>query len=168
MKHLTVVRHGKAEDPTRSAQDFDRPLAERGEKDSKAAARIVASLQPPVDWCVSSPAVRARGTATTLADALGPLVHLHYEEAAYMASADTLLDLLSRTPDEMEHVVLVGHNPGLEELVAGLCAGSALNVNLRLSTATVAHIELEIFRWDLLRWGCGQLKMLAPPKTCKK
>ena len=168
MKYLTVVRHGKAADPLRAAQDFDRALTERGEKDSKAAARMVANLQPPADWCISSPAVRARGTAATIADALGPLLHLQYEDAAYLASADTLLELLGKTPEEMEHVVLVGHNPGLEELVAGLCAGHALHVNLTMPTATVAHIELEAFRWDQLRWGCGKLKLLAPPKTCKK
>lgn len=168
MKHLTVLRHGKAEDPLRSAQDFARPLTERGEKDSRSAARIVANLQPPVDWCITSPAARASATAATLADTVGPLLHVQAEDGVYMATADALLDILTRVPADKEHVALVGHNPGLEELVSGLCAGNALHMNIHLPTATVAHIELEIFRWDQIRWGSGKLKLLTPPKTCKK
>lgn len=168
MKYLTVIRHAKAEDPTGYANDFDRPLTERGVKDLRQTIRMLTNLAPAPDWWISSTAVRARESTGILVDSLGYTKHVVYDDGAYMAEADALLALISQTPEEAEHVVLVGHNPGLEELVAGLCASGSLHLNLRLSTSALAHIELETFRWDQVRWGCGQLRLLVAPKALKK
>ena len=84
-----------------------------------------------------------------------------------MASADTLLELLRRAPEDAEHVVLIGHNPGLEELSAGLCSGASDNSVLTLVTASLAHFELDIARWSQIRWGAGQLRLLVSAKVLK-
>lgn len=168
MKHLTVIRHAKAEDPMGYARDFDRPLAERGHKDAKQTAKVLSNLEPEVDWWVSSPALRTRETTEIMASYLGYTKHTLWDLRVYAAEADTLLELLREQPQEANHIALVGHNPGLEELVVGLSAGNSRHLSLRMPTAALAHLELAIFRWDQIRWGCGQLQLLVAPKALKK
>lgn len=168
MKYFTAIRHAKAEDPLAYSRDFDRPLSEKGQKEAKQSARVIANLEPPVDWWISSTALRTRETSDVIGIAIGYTKHTQWKDAAYAADADTLLDLLSAVPQEATHVAMVGHNPGLEELVTGLCSGGARHMNLHLATSTIAHLELEIFRWDQIRWGCGQLRLLVAPKAFKK
>lgn len=168
MKHLTIVRHAKADDPLLHENDIDRPLTEKGFKDARSAARLIAALDPPVDWWISSPAQRARDTVIVLTSELDFGDDVRYAEEAYPGQADRLLALLAAVPPNIEHVGLVGHNPGLEELVAGLCAANSAHLNFRLPTAAVAFLDLEIARWDQVRWGCGQLRTLLAPRLMKK
>ena len=63
--------------------------------------------------------------------------------------------------------MLIGHNPGLEELAAGLCSGASDNSVLTLATASLAYFELDIARWSQLRWGAGQLRVLVSAKMLK-
>jgi phosphohistidine phosphatase len=167
MKGLSIVRHAKAERPEGYASDFARPLTPRGHKDATRLGALLACLEPSVDCILSSPAARAAQTADRLATALGYAQSVTWEDSIYLASADTLLELLRRAPEEAEHLVLIGHNPGLEELAAGLCSGAPDNSVLTLITATVAHFELDITRWNQLRWGAGQLKLLVAAKLLK-
>ena len=167
MKVLSVVRHAKAERPDGYPSDVARPVTSRGHKDAARLGSLLAELQPPVDCILSSPAARAAQTADRMAVALGFTESVTWENAIYLASADTLLELLRRAPEEAEHIVLIGHNPGLEELAAGLCSGAPDNSVLTLITATVAHFDLDIARWSQLRWGAGQLKLLVAAKLLK-
>ena len=167
MKVLSIVRHAKAERPEGFPTDFTRPLTQRGLKDAARLGALLAGLEPTVDCILSSPAARAAHTADRLAAELGYANSVTWEDSIYLASADTLLDLLRRAPEEAEHLVLIGHNPGLEQLAAGLCSGAPDNSVLTLITATVAHFDLDISRWTQLRWGAGQLKLLIAAKHLK-
>lgn len=183
MKWLTIVRHAKAEDAMLWAEDFERPLTERGHKDARHAARVIQGLEPAVDWWVTSPAVRALQTADVLYHESrrgsegqrnedehgdGQPAALQQERAIYEAAPETLLALVRQTPPAMEHLLLVGHNPGLEQLVAGLCAGGGPTLSLRLPTAAIAHLELQVAHWEQVRWGCGALRALVTPKVMKR
>jgi phosphohistidine phosphatase len=168
MRQLTVLRHAKAEDPSLTMQDFQRPLAERGNKDARAAARVLAALPTPVDWWISSPAVRARATAEAVAAELGYTKTIQFADEGYPGTPDGWLALLAAVPPEAQHVAIVGHNPSLEGLITGLTTGDCQHLNFRLPTAGVAYLELEIAHWDQVRWGCGQLRVLAPPKVVRK
>jgi phosphohistidine phosphatase len=167
MKVLSIVRHAKAERPESYPNDFSRPLAGRGHKDAARLGAFLGSLEPSVDCILSSPAARAAQTADHIVAALGRTSTVTWEAGAYLANADTLLDLLRRAPEDAAHVVLIGHNPGLEELAAGLCTGAPDNSLLTLVTATAAHMELDIGRWSQLRWGAGRLRLLIPAKLLK-
>lgn len=167
MRYLTIVRHGKADDPARFGDDRQRPLTDKGAKDVRSTARFLENLQPPIDWWVTSPAARARETTDVLVDALGSKAPVRQEDDVYPGDAGRLLELLATTPPEMNHVAVIGHNPVLEELVAGLCAGNSA-LNFRLPTAAVAHLELEVSHWEQVRWGCGSLRLLIAPKLVKK
>jgi len=168
MKALSIVRHAKAERPEGHPTDFDRPLTARGRKDVERIGDILARLEPPVDHFLSSPATRAAQTTDGLIAMLGYAKDTAWQEDVYTGGPDTLLDLLTHVPEDAEHVVLVGHNPSLEELAAGLCSGSQENSVLTLATATLAHFSLDISRWTQLRWGAGQLKLLVSAKALKR
>ena len=90
-----------------------------------------------------------------------------WNAAVYLAAADTLRGLLKVLPDTAQHVVLVGHNPGMEELASGLCGAAPEDVFVRMPTAALAHIEIDVSHWSMVRWGGGQLKLLLTPKVLR-
>ena len=167
MKMLTIIRHAKAEVAGSSQSDFDRALTKRGTKDTRLIVPAIASGSVPVDWILSSPAARTRKTTEILQESLGFSGTIQWEESAYLAEAETWLALLSKVPPEIHHIVVVGHNPGVANLVAGLTTGSPPRLNLHFPTASVANLELEIFWWNQIRWGCGQLRWLITPKILR-
>jgi phosphohistidine phosphatase len=168
MKSLTLIRHAKAERPEEYPVDFDRPLTDRGLKDASRITAALAKLEPSIDLLVSSPAMRTRQTSERIARGLPYAKPIIWEERIYEASADHLLAILSNTPQDIQHLLLVGHNPGMEELVTGLTAGTTTSLNVHMPTAALAHLQLEIFWWNQIRWGCGQLHLLITPKVLRK
>lgn len=167
MKKLTILRHAKADLPEKYPSDFVRPLTKRGEKDAEQIAGFLKALQPRVDWVISSPALRAEQTAKIIAKRLPGSVPVMYPAELYEADAGLLLSLLKEVPPEQEHALLIGHNPSLESLVAGLCTGSPGNLEIRLATAGLVHLDLEIMRWDQVRWGAGVMQILLHPRMLR-
>ena len=167
MKYLSVIRHAKAARPDKYDTDVERPLTKRGVNDSDLVAKKLSLLSPKVDWLVSSPSVRTRETVDRFVRALHYDEPVIWEQELYGADAGTLLDILSSVPVEIEHAVIIGHNPGMEALVSGLCTGSTVRLNLSMPTATLAHLELDIRWWNQIRWGCGQLQILLKPKLLR-
>jgi phosphohistidine phosphatase len=167
MKYLSVFRHAKAEHAEDYPVDFDRPLTQRGQKDAYQISEVIADFEPAVDWIVSSPSKRTRETATVVTAALRFKRGVVWQDSIYEASGDTLLNLLSQVPADMEHVLIIGHNPGMEELISGLAAGSPTRLGISLPTAGLVHLTLEIFGWNQIRWGCGTLHMMIRPKLMR-
>jgi phosphohistidine phosphatase len=167
MKSLSILRHAKAERPEGSPNDFSRPLTARGHKDAVRIGTLLAGLDPSVDCILSSPAARAAQTADHVAAELGFAKAVGWESTIYLAAPETLIEILRRAPEETAHVVIIGHNPGLEGLAAGLCSGSCDNSVLTLATATLAYFDLDVARWSQLRWGAGHLRLLVPAKALK-
>lgn len=167
MKHLSILRHAKAEHIDNYPVDFERPLTARGGKDAVQIANMLVDFDPSVDWIVSSPAQRTRETAEAASHMLRYKRGIIWHESVYEADAETLLTVLAEVPLEMEHVLIVGHNPGMEELVSGLAAGSPTRMGITMPTAGLAHLTLEIFGWNQIRWGCGTLYTLIRPKLAR-
>jgi phosphohistidine phosphatase len=167
MKYLSIFRHAKAERAEDFAVDFERPLTSRGQKDTRHMAAILAGFEPPIDWLLSSPAQRTRDTTTIVTELLNYQRAVAWQDAIYEADAETLLALLTQVPIEMEHVLIVGHNPGMGELVSGLAAGAPSRLGINMPTAGLAHLTLEIFGWNQIRWGCGTLHCLLRPKLVR-
>jgi len=167
MRTLTIVRHAKAEANSLTAKDFDRSLTSRGRKDIKRMANLIATLDPRVDLIVSSPAKRARQTAKIMARNLKLTHPILWEEEIYNAKALTLLAVLQSLPEDAQHIALIGHNPGMEGLVAGLSTGAGQRLNLRMPPAAMATLNLEIFWWNQAQWGSGQLQLLIKPKLLR-
>jgi phosphohistidine phosphatase len=166
MKQVTLLRHGKSDWEHSSLRDFDRPLKARGQRDAVRMGEHLASLHLVPGLIVSSPAARARQTATLFAEALGYPEDIRWDERIYAANSIDLTAVLRELPDDADHVMLIGHNPGLEELVAELVAGrfGAVDGSVRLSTASVAHILLDLHSWADIHAGCGELEWIITPR----
>lgn len=161
--------HGDADLPL---TDYDRPLNRRGRDDAPRMARWLRALGAPIahapaatpslDWAWISGARRTRETAAVLLDALELPEHLQlFDDRLYLASATALLDVLRETPADRQWVMLVGHNPGVTDLV-NLLAGTAVHDDL--PTLAVVTFELGCEEWVDLRAGVGRLTSLMSPK----
>jgi phosphohistidine phosphatase len=117
MKNLTLVRHAKSSWDHPELDDFHRPLKKRGRQNAPDMGERLRKQEVRPDRVLLSPAVRARETADLL---LPPLKlaqeNVLLEESIYEATCDTLLELLRSQPDGIDHLMLIGHNPGLTEL----------------------------------------------------
>ena len=166
MKHITILRHGQA---TQDAgfEDFDRPLTDKGRKHLPRMAAFVAHAKVKPDWIVSSPAQRAKETAEIVSEALHFTRPIVSTQRAYLASAVTLLEILRETPDVAEHLIVVGHNPGMSDLVAGLCAGGDFRLNIQMPTGGLATLAAQVMHWRQLRWGCAELLAYVSPQAIK-
>ena len=116
MSTLIVLRHGKS-DWSGGQPDHLRPLARRGRRQVPEAGRWLADNVGAIDLAVVSPAERTRETWRLAAAELAVLPPVREDDRVYAGTADSLLGVLRELADEVETVVLVGHNPGVEELV---------------------------------------------------
>jgi phosphohistidine phosphatase len=140
---LVVVRHGPAEsrDPARWPDDDRRPLSREGRESTRAAADGIARLEAGVRTIVTSPATRARSTATIVRDALGSKpVPAEWRELEPGAAAAAVLQRLALHHAPRETVVAIGHEPQLGELVGLALTGEAVSVT-RLARAGAAAVS---------------------------
>ena len=145
MKHrLIVLRHAKAD--RGPMPDHERPLTGRGRRDSLAAGRWLADGGFRPDLTVCSTAARARETWALAAVELGEPVPTTYERGVYEADLDDLLQIVHETPDEVRTLLLVGHNPGFQDLVLELTGESEgdtlVAARTDFGTAAVAVLAL--------------------------
>ncbi|BEP16154.1 histidine phosphatase family protein [Acidothermaceae bacterium B102] len=119
---LVLLRHAKSDWDGEEA-DIDRPLARRGRREAPVAGRWLNTNLPALDLAVVSPAVRARVTWALVVDELDPPPSVTIDDRVYAASVDDLLTVVRGLPAEARTVLLVGHNPGLEELAYVLTGG---------------------------------------------
>lgn len=165
-RELFVLRHAKSDWASGEEQDFDRPLNGRGKKDAPRMGRWMKERGLVPDLVISSPAKRAKGTAKAVVKALAKSKDdIHWEPRIYEATLPTLLKLVSSLPAETHRVLLVGHNPGLEELVTYLVSPSQLPeppVGF-IKTATLAWLVIE-GPWSEADRGCADLAQLMRPK----
>lgn len=165
MKVLGLLRHAKADFDDAGTRDFDRGLSERGRRGAALIGRHIA--EQAIDWdrVIASPAERVRRTIEATALALEPI----FDERAYLAEPAALIDMLRTAPDEAAAILLVGHNPGLHELLFWLADPddeSALiaQASDEFPTAAFALLELEIDDWAGLAPGCGKLIRFTRPR----
>lgn len=154
MKTLLLLRHGKAQ-PDAPHGDKERTLIERGRRDSTTIGRKIKTLVDHLDSIVTSDAPRAHETAIIAAKAAGYDGTITTEPDIYDADLDTLLSIVRNLPDSNGCVMLVGHNPGFEELSAALSQQSTPLP--RLPTAALAHIEFDTPHWRDVQPGTGRL-----------
>ena len=162
VRTLLLLRHGKAQ-PDAPNGDKERALIERGLRDSAAMGRKLLEIVGRLDNIVSSDARRAHQTALLAAASAGYTGSITLDEDIYDASLQTLLNVVQRLPDSARCVLLVGHNPGFEELCTALAGDDA--PPSRLPTAGLAHIEFDVARWRDVRPGMGRLQGVYTPKS---
>src|SRR4051794_13182381 len=162
MKTLLILRHAKTQ-PDAPQGDHVRELKERGHHDAAAIGTHLRSEIGTPDAIVTSDAARARQTAEIIATELGFGKPLVIEPRIYAAGVDTLLQVVRELPDDAKTVILVGHNPGFEELAASLSGRDADDV--RLPTAAVARLEFDLPRWSDVGPETGMWRGVVTPRT---
>jgi|SRR5882724_1371939 len=138
MKTLFLLRHAKAEDGGGGLPDFDRALNDRGTKEARAVGIFIRKQNVRLDLVLSSSAVRARETTELVLSSGGLSLDVRYDQRIYEGGSLCLLEVISQLEDEMSTVLMVGHNPGLEELLSLLT-----NRSEHLATGTLAKIDLK-------------------------
>ena len=169
MKILGLFRHAKSDWHEPRARDFDRPLNERGRKGAAVMGRHVRDHGVIWDRMVSSPAIRCAETIEIACEAAGRPVAVNWDRRIYLASSATLADLLREIDGDPKCLMMVGHNPGLEDLIFDLVPDDGSSplrdvVEVKFPTAAFAVLELDIERWSDLADKCGRLVHLTRPR----
>jgi phosphohistidine phosphatase len=154
---LYLLRHAKSSWKDDSLRDFDRPLKRRGRDAAKQIGKRLGAEKPQPELVVCSPAARARETADIVLKHLKP--SLIFDKRIYEASLRVLLQVVSDIPDDKQVSMMIGHNPGFEQLVA-FVSGE----HRRIPTCGLAKIRLDIASWKDLRAGEGTLEWFIAPK----
>jgi len=165
MKELYLMRHAKSDWSGNYVSDFERTLNKRGKKAAPLMGKVLHKMGIVPDLIVSSPATRAKLTAEAVAEALKyPLEKIVFVEAIYEASAKTLLEVVHALPESADRVLLVGHNPGMTDLVNRL--GDAALENL--PTAGVVGIGFDTDAWQKVQLHAGKVLFFEYPKKYKE
>jgi len=162
MKQLTLIRHAKSSWDAPGLDDFDRPLNQRGLRDAPEMGQRLRKEGIRPDLVLVSPAVRARETAELLLPSLDlGREKVQFEKEIYEASCATLLKLVRSQPDQVVHLMLIGHNPGFTEIWNLLCPQPVDNI----PTCGVFSLAVgDIDSWNLLKEKNGKLVYFDYPK----
>jgi phosphohistidine phosphatase len=169
MKRLYLLRHAKSSWDDQTLADHDRPLASRGRRAAKVMAKHLERKGISPELVLCSPSTRTRQTLKRLAPGLGKNADVQIEPEIYAAPARDLLEVLHKVPDEVESVMLIGHNPGIQDLALSLAsAGSEIpRLRSKFPTAALATLELN-GTWRELAPGSAELVSLVKPKELSR
>ncbi len=160
MKTLLLMRHAKSSWADPGLADFARPLNERGRQTAPLIGRFLRAQVSQLDEVVCSPAERARATAQLTLAAAGYACPTRYDARIYEASAARLLTVVNEIAEPAGTVLLVGHNPGMEDFVRLLTDAPAE----RMPTAAIAGITFELDTWSAVKPQTGRRAWLVRPK----
>jgi phosphohistidine phosphatase len=145
LKQLTLVRHAHAEATGPQSNDFDRVLTRRGREDAADLAQRLLERGVIPDLLIASTARRATQTAQILARSFNLAENiLKREDRLYLAQAQDILQMTREVEPEVRHLMIVGHNPGLSQLLAYLAPDSGTE---QLATATAVTLAFDAQAW---------------------
>ena len=170
MTELLILRHGKS-DWSAGTDDYHRPLKNRGKRGAQRIGTWLWQQNLVPDYIISSPATRARETAYKAAKSMGlGVANVQLDKRLYLPSTDELLEVLRACPETAQRVMLVGHNPSLEDLLTRLVNDAIVipDDGKLLPTATVARLEVQCDTKSI-NGNCARLKSITRaswlPKT---
>lgn len=159
MKTLLAMRHAQAGFPSHVNSDYERPLTERGTRDLARAAALLQQRNTVPERTLASSALRAQQTATGVCKHLGMSDDtIDLAEALYLAPPETLTEHIQHIPDGVNTMLVVAHNPGMEEFIHLLT-----NATLALPPAGLATIRFDTPQWAAIRPARGQLAHFFTP-----
>lgn len=164
MKTLLVMRHAKSDWSSPSGDDHERPLAARGINAARRMGTFLAGAGTSPQLVISSTAVRARTTAELAVEAGSWKCPIVTVADFYAGDPDRVLDVVRETEDDVDRVLIAGHEPTWSTLVSWLIGGG----RVRMPTAAVACLDLRHERWIDLAPATCELRWLLTPKALKK
>ncbi|MDK2760641.1 MAG: histidine phosphatase family protein [Sphingopyxis sp.] len=170
MKTLTILRHAKSGWDVQVERDFDRPINKRGARGADLVGQWLKRQKLPVDRIIASPAVRVTETLDIFQPAADlDMIEPHWDRRIYLASAATLIDVIRDTGKDAEHLLISGHNPGLEDLILMLVPESPddelrAKVEEKLPTSALARLEIAIDDWHSLDTQSARFAAFIRPR----
>ena len=164
MKSIIFFRHAKSDWNASFGSDHERPINKRGHKDARRMGRFLADIDFLPDRIVSSTAVRARTTLEEAAEegSWGD-ISTELTDALYEASLPDVIHVIQHQPEEYGRLLLVGHEPTWSSMVGRLTG----NANVKVSTATMARVDVNVPTWHHVEFGRAVLRWLVPPKLLR-
>ena len=172
MKRLLLLRHAKTEPGGAGIDDHERALMTRGREDAPKLGRHIRKCGYDPELILSSTSRRTVETVELVTDELSGVARVDYLEALYLAEPEVILSVIRLAPDKMRSVMVVGHNPGLEQL-ASLLAREPVKrkerdrfdqLEEKFPTAALAVLDFDIARWRDVAPGEGALKDFVRPR----
>ena len=163
MKTLFLLRHAKSSWKDETLADFERPLNRRGKRAAETMGNYFKSKAIVPELIVCSPAVRARETLELVSHAAKWATEVRYDQRIYEASGLRLAEVVSQIDSDRKSAMLVGHNPGMEELLFLLTAE-----RVEIPTGTVAKIEIKASKWVHSADKRASLEWLVKPRELEE
>lgn len=169
MKTVILLRHAKSDWGDLALRDFDRPLNGRGERAAALMGTWARRENIRPEHILASPAVRVRSTLARFLENAGSTPEPLWDQRLYLASAATIAEVIGETDDVTQTVLLVGHNPGLEEFVLTHVPDMGDtrlrdDVAEKFPTAAIAVIDFGIDHWADIAQGSGMLRRFIRPR----
>lgn len=167
MRTLYVLRHAKSDWGDESLRDFDRPLNGRGRKAAKAMGSAMRERGLAPDLVLLSPSARTTETLARVEEGFGANFEKVEEPGIYLAEARTLVDLIRGAPAKSERLMVVGHNPGMQEMVRTLAKGPPElldEAGAKFPTGALAEITFDVSDWPDVTPGSGSIRSFVKPR----
>jgi phosphohistidine phosphatase len=172
VKRLLLLRHAKAVPGEPGSEDHERGLLARGREDAPKIGRYIETCGYAPEYIVSSTARRTVETTELVTDMLKGAGRVDYLDALYLAEPDVILSVVRLAPDKMKSAMVVGHNPGLEQLATELARepvkrkerGRFDRIEEKFPTAALAVLDFDVARWRDIAPDKGALVDFVRPR----
>ena len=159
MRHLMILRHAKSSWADETMRDHERPLNQRGRHAAGAMGRFMADEHLLPDFIISSDSARTRETVALWSEGAGWDGDVDFRPELYHASAGTLLEAARSAPETSTRIMLVAHNPGIEEFVS-----RGTGRIIEMPTGTLASFDLECASWNQVDLDAMKLAIHQRPR----
>lgn len=166
MKTILLLRHAKA-DKKLAVKDFERSLTKHGHKDALRMGHFVKEIGSLPDVIISSPAKRAKQTCNLFVEAAAiDTALITWDDELYYGGARNYLSIIQHVSEDISNLMLVGHNPLMEETVSLLCNDEG-RYGVHIPTAGLVCIEYPANTWGAVKSGAGHIQWMMTPKLIK-
>ncbi len=165
MKTLGLLRHAKSDWDDIGTRDFDRGLNDRGRKGAKLIGRHIVEHGIEWDMLIASSAERVQRTIEVALPALTPVL----DKRLYLASVDTIIEVIQEHAGDQDSILISGHNPGLQEMLFAMVPPAEENTMFdaaatKFPTASFAVLQLNIKDWSEIQKDTGKLVHFKRPR----
>ena len=167
-KTLYLLRHAKSAWDNPNLSDFERPLNKRGNENLTGLAKIAAILNPPPELIVTSPSRRTLDTVNGFCRGMSTQCSIEEEKELYHASKEEILNRIQKVPEKIQSLLIVGHNPGLEEFISWILMGSRVSNPLKMTTCSFVQLASNISLWSELEPQTATLQLMIPGRFSSK
>ncbi|PQA89101.1 SixA phosphatase family protein [Hyphococcus luteus] len=174
MKRISLLRHAEAAERSPAITDRERPLTKKGREDSRLMGGFLAKSDRLPGLALCSPSTRTRETLDGVNARLAEPLETMIDAAIYEATEEEILEAIKTLPDECDHVLVVGHNPGFHALGVRLAdphesdARELARIANKFPKGALAVFEFDIGAWRKADFGGGRLVQFTRPKDLRK